>query len=371
MSTPYMNLNLPIVGPLGTQGPDWATDINTALDLIDSHDHSPGKGKQLTLSSLIVNQPLQMNSFGITQIASLALDNLGTQPTDANLIYEYNGELFFNDASANQVQLTSGGAINVSSLGAITGDYSTSSADLTYSDTTKTFSFYQSTGVYASVDQGPLKIYQNIPSSPYFVIKQSSSQTGNLDWTLPSSYPASTLPLKVSPAGELSTGQIQTVEIGDGQITAPKMAVDSVDTTNIKDGSVTRQKFAPLAQQISSPVASYTNGTFSDITVPSLTVTLTTTGRPVVIGFSSGAIFGYGRAVITIVENGTTAVTATEFGLVSSVGELVYYGVGAFTTLYAPSAGTYTYTVNARCVSGGSFNQINIQNTKLFAYELY
>lgn len=372
MSTPYMNLNLPIVGPLGTQGPDWATDINTALDLIDSHDHTPGKGKQLTLSSLIINQPLQMNSFGITQIASLALDNLGTQPTDANLIYEFNGELFFNDAAANQVQLTSGGAINVSSLGAITGDYSTSSADLTYSDTTKTFSFFQSTGVYASVDQGPLKIYQNIPSSPYFIIKQSSSQTGNLDWTLPSSYPASTLPLKVSPSGILSTGQIQTVEIGNGQVTAPKMAVDSVDTINIKNSSVIRAKLGPVGQQISGVCVSYSNSTTSLVDVPNLTVTITTSGKPIFIGLmgstTGNSFISTVRSALVYLFEGVNPIAATQIGNNSSLGETNYWPVTSLTGLYAYAAGTYTFKVSAKTVAGSS--NITMSQLKLFAYEI-
>lgn len=245
MSTPYMNLILPVVGPLGTQGPDWANEINTALTLIDQHDHSSGLGKQITPAGININQTLQMNSQQLSEIASLALDNLSSQPASANLIYEYAGELYFNDANANQVQLTSGGTINVASVGTISGDYGGSNpANVSFSNITDTYLFTKAPGVTGSIACGPVSIYQNASGSYYAKLQQNVAQASNLDWTLPVDYPATKLPLKSSASGVLETSQIVTSEIADAQVTAVKLATDSVETAKIVNQAVTAAKIA-------------------------------------------------------------------------------------------------------------------------------
>lgn len=261
MATAYMNLTLPVVGPLGTQGPDWANQVNAALNQIDSHDHSSGKGKQITPSGININQTFSLNSNQLAEVASIALDNLGTQPTAANLIYEFGGELFYNDINGAQVQITSGGAINISSIGTITGDYSTSSADLTYIDAAKTFIFKQNATTTAEVNCGPIKIYRNTPGSPYAQIQQDATQAGNIDWTLPPSYPASTLPIKASSSGALLITQIVAADI----------ATDAVETAKIKDLNVTTGK---LADQ-SVTAAKLANNTITASQIANGTITAT------------------------------------------------------------------------------------------------
>lgn len=248
MATPYMNLTLPVVGPLGTQGPDWATEINAALTLIDQHDHSSGLGKQITPAGININQTFQMSSNQISEIASLALDNLASQPASANLVYEYAGELYFNDANANQVQLTSGGTINVASIGTISGDYGGSNpANVSFSNLTQTYLFTKSPGETGSIACGPVFIYQNTAGSFYAQIQQNVAQASNLDWTLPVDYPLTKLPMKSSAGGVLELSQIVTSEIADAQVTAIKLATDSVETLKIKDLNVTTGKLADQA----------------------------------------------------------------------------------------------------------------------------
>jgi hypothetical protein len=47
MATANMNLSLPTVSV--TIGPTWATQLNTALETVDVHDHTSGKGVQVPL----------------------------------------------------------------------------------------------------------------------------------------------------------------------------------------------------------------------------------------------------------------------------------------------------------------------------------
>jgi hypothetical protein len=241
-----MNLNLPVVGPNGTLGPQWASDLNTAITLIDQHDHTSGAGKQITPAGMNINQVLSLNTNQLSDIASLALANLASLPVQASLIYEYGGELYFNDASGNQVQLTSGGTINAASIGGITGLGGTTGS-VTYSSLAKNFLFESAPGETASIAGGPVSIYTNAAGSYYAKIQQNPAQAGNLDWSLPPSYPLSTLPMKSSASGALSISQIVTADIQDAQVTAAKLATDSIETAKIVDLNVTTGKLAAQA----------------------------------------------------------------------------------------------------------------------------
>ena len=53
MTTTNMSLNEPSVGV--TTGPTWATQTNSNWETIDTHDHTSGKGVQLTPSALNIN----------------------------------------------------------------------------------------------------------------------------------------------------------------------------------------------------------------------------------------------------------------------------------------------------------------------------
>ena len=46
-TTTTTNMGLVLPTPGERLGPTWATDLNTALTLVDSHDHSSGKGIQI------------------------------------------------------------------------------------------------------------------------------------------------------------------------------------------------------------------------------------------------------------------------------------------------------------------------------------
>ena len=58
--TPNMNLSLPV--PTSTVGPAWASQLNTAVEVVDDHDHSSGKGKKVTPAGISINADLDINS---------------------------------------------------------------------------------------------------------------------------------------------------------------------------------------------------------------------------------------------------------------------------------------------------------------------
>lgn len=125
MATVNMLLDLPVVSV--TLGPLWATKLNAAITTIDEHDHTSGKGVQLTQASLNITGDLEMNSNDVSELRSTRYDNQSADlaaSDDLRCLYAKGGDLYWNPNSAStHVQITSGGVLNsaalVSSLWAI------------------------------------------------------------------------------------------------------------------------------------------------------------------------------------------------------------------------------------------------------------
>ena len=58
-TTTNMALILPTPGE--RLGPTWASDLNTALTTIDSHNHSPGQGAQVGVDGITIDGNLDFN----------------------------------------------------------------------------------------------------------------------------------------------------------------------------------------------------------------------------------------------------------------------------------------------------------------------
>jgi len=69
MSTPFMSMSLPVVGvtPGGNAGSAWGPLLTGALAVVDAHDHSPGKGAPLNMSSgsLTITSDIDWGGHGI------------------------------------------------------------------------------------------------------------------------------------------------------------------------------------------------------------------------------------------------------------------------------------------------------------------
>ena len=187
MPTTNMGMTLPSVSV--TVGPTYATQINTALDVIDDHDHSSGNGVLITPAGLNINADLNFNSNDPYNLRSARFDTQSAAlavGTDIRCVYVVNGDLYYNNSSGTAVQITSGSGLNASSIGGIGGDYATSTASVSYSNTTKVFSFTQSSGVTAFIACGSLKIYENVSSANPVTLASPTSLAGAVTSTLPS-----------------------------------------------------------------------------------------------------------------------------------------------------------------------------------------
>jgi len=165
--------NMSLVRPSDHSDSDiWDGLLDSLFSLVDSHDHTTGKGVKIPSASLNVNADIPINSAG-THYAltdALAFDMF---PTSTGSVAAYSSALFtnsadnnlyFRNAASQLVQITSGSTINVTVAGAIGGDYGPSGYLLDATTATDYYHFYQEfvTGVrqYAGVAHGQLDIFE-------------------------------------------------------------------------------------------------------------------------------------------------------------------------------------------------------------------
>lgn len=141
MGTTNMNLTQSSVGV--TTGPDWATNTEGNWTAIDTHDHSSGKGVQISPAGININADLEFNANDATELRTVAFDSSAsaTSSADRRCFYEDGGDIYWRNASGTAVQITSGTAVG-SGVGSIDGMGGTQ-AQVQYNDTAgqKSFSF--------------------------------------------------------------------------------------------------------------------------------------------------------------------------------------------------------------------------------------
>lgn len=363
-----MSILLPEMGlPVSTIAVDtglaWETNLNAALYIINTHNHSSGQGVQINPSGISINASLPFNGNSATLVQSIGfLPQLSL--TTLTSLYVIGPDLFYNDGSGNlAIQLTKNGSPNGSS-GTITGlPNGTASASFTAG----TFVFDAATSTPANIEVASVLLGNNVAGSNFLTLSPPGSMAAGFILTLPS-IPGTAGPMTLDLFGTMGTttndaiGQAMT-SVGANAIAASRTR--SVAST-VGIGGV-----ATLA------VSSYTNNTASFTAVGA--VTITTSGRPVRVflaplntnSFSGVSVGGniqnlsfrfqllQGASVVGIITPDVS------FASVSIQG----FGVGpaSIEFLDYPAAGTYTYTLNGQTVTGATFN---VQNVNLVAYEL-
>jgi hypothetical protein len=136
--TPFMNLVLPT--PSVTLGPEWADALNTALNTVDEHDHSDGKGTRVKTAGLDINADLNFNEFSAFGLKSVRLaEQVATLSGSSNALslFSYAGDLYYTSGAGTPVQLTSGASIipTPSAVSALTYTPITSSTVIAPTDT--------------------------------------------------------------------------------------------------------------------------------------------------------------------------------------------------------------------------------------------
>lgn len=424
-TTPYMSLVLPT--PTVTLGPLYAFENNQAFTVLDAHNHTAGNGQQIPSAGISIDADLSFNSKNATllrstryddQIAPLAL------AADVRSIYVVGGNLYYNNGIGQPIQITAGAALNATSIGGIGGDYATSTASVFYTSVNSTFTFWSNTNTTASMDSGPITIRNNVASSFGTTIKAYPTLSADYNLTLPAALPGSTKFLTVDSAGNIgdvydvdnSTIEVASnvIQLKDGGITdvkinaaadiqGTKLLINSTPGTKLLDASVAGTKITPqtltidlmaamptgstVAQDgfaVSASSGSFTSSSTSFVDV--FTITITTTGRPVMLQVQS-AIASDGRVIANQTGAGVNTaevrfafnragfgdVCIHDLGLTATKPAGTLYVVtppsslGCFDYTILGTPGTYTYTVRA-AVTGGSV--VQVIDCILLAYEI-
>ena len=306
--SPNMSLTIPTVGQ--QPGPDYAYNVNTSLTLIDQHDHTPGRGVQITPAALNIDADLDMQSNSLINVNNVAFSVQASSSIIQSLYVAPGSEstpindLWYNDGNGNAIQLTSNGLVNAT-LASLPGE----------SYAAGTFFWRQGTGstVPANFDIGSITIRPNIAATTYGVTISPPASIASQYTVYMPLVPVATKIMTIDAAGQMlsvldvdnSTLEIVTnvLRVKDLGITTAKLANLAVTTAKIDNQAVTASKIAPDIQFTDSQE-------FVDVT-PSFTVKVATTvdGNLATAFVSGSNIDGTGLATsdLILIKNQTNA----------------------------------------------------------------
>ncbi len=290
--TPLMNLHNPVPGV--DPGPDYALNLQVSLNTIDQHNHSLGSGNVINPSGLNINTDLPFNSNNATLLRSTRFVSQASPlnlATDLNALYVSNGNLYYNNSTGTQVQITSGSTVNATSSGIASG--------------TATAGFVggvlvvdSATNTPANIQAGSLLIGNNTAGSNFITLSAPSALASSYSLVLPQ-IPASPQFVTLDTSGNLSTANsiqgtqiaaasLTGAQLANATITETQMGALSVGTPELINGSVTPTKLAAAAYATGNwSTLSTTSSSYTNLTGGSQTIVNLSGVRPVLISLST------------------------------------------------------------------------------------
>lgn len=169
-----------------------------------------------------------------------------------------------------------------------------------------------------------------------------------------------------------------TIELASNKL---QVKDDGIITVKILDNNVTRPKIVAVGHQVSSSSGAFSTNSASFVDVTNLSVTITTTGRPVMLLLCSNS----STANIGTAQTGAASETGADFAWVrdstivstnvlfttagSAPGANIDIPPGSINFLDRPAAGTFTYKLQARFNATGTGNA-QVDDCVIIAYEL-
>lgn len=210
-----MGLTLPTPG--GSTGV-WDTELNTALTSIEEHTHTSGDGNQIPAAGINIDANLSFGGNSLTNMGFVGFAGITDAAAASGSIYRnsVDDEFYWKTAGGVAVQLTNGAGINTSLVGGITGDYSTTDADVEYVDADKTYEFKQDEPPdhWANLKTGNITIFE--PASGIVNgIRQLSpvALAAAYDVTWLTALPATAGLVQMDSSGQLSVDATETLHV--------------------------------------------------------------------------------------------------------------------------------------------------------------
>lgn len=378
--SPNMNLPVPIVSV--DPGPTWAQDLNSCLGIIDQHDHSSGQGVQITPTGLNINTDLTIQGNNLTHINELVFTPLSSS-SDLGVVYVSGNELYYNDESGNVVQITNMGSVNAGA-GSITG-LPSGTASASYSSGTQTFIWQSATSTAANMDGGSFIFREVVANANGVTVSSPTSLAADYQMFWPAGLPGSGTSFMTVDSGGNMGDAIGTTS---AFVSTGNIVDQNVTTAKIADQNVTQIKLAPRATgttvaaggvAISPACASFSTSSTSLIDVTNLTVTITTTGRPVMLFLQSTSSSSYLTSSSSDSSDAFSIIAFCRGG--SDFRNFAFGASSAPISIFTPSSafrvmdlavnanpGTYTYNIQAEVV--GTSKTVSFTNVELVAYEI-
>lgn len=371
----YMLLPVPV--PTSDPGPQYATDLNTCLTLIDQHTHSSGSGTQVVSAGININADLSFGGFNQTTIRS-ARFSVQASPisggTDLGCVFVSGADLYYNDTAGNHVRLTQSGGVagTAGSIGNLL-----SPANLTYVPGTPAFVFQSTTATPANLDAGAIVLRNILANSKGVTLQPAAALANNYTLTLPGALPTS---------GTKFLSLDSTGNVGDSWAVDNSTIVVSSNVIKVADFSLTLPKLGPIvaSSSVSSGTFTTTSLTFVDVTNLSVTYSTVGTGRPVFVGLrddgtgsncrvqaDSSLTTGTATLTLQILRNSTVIMNSQQGGtsVTGTGGTPAYiFPPSSFFTYNIPSASS-AYTYKVQILSNAATTTARIVNCALYVME--
>lgn len=328
-----MLLPIPVVGT--DPGPQYATDINSCLTLIDGHNHTPGYGVAIPTDGLNINSDLTFNNFNAVSIKSVRFQSQGSPlagATDLGCVYESGVDLWYNDGNGNQIQITSGGAL-AGTPGSISGLVSPASAS--YVALSETFVWQSDALTPANMDFASAILRNLSASSKGLTLQPPAAMAADYSITLP------TLPASQKIVTMDASGVMAAAWVPDGTsitVTANQLVVvpDGVSIQNTGAGVAAKNTTFTMDFEL--------NGNYGSLSLPSNQI-------------DGLRFFNFNAAIINawawIKSPGASGTTIVDIKYASAPGGS-FASIFSTTPKFASTASASSYTDSTGVVSPGT-----------------
>lgn len=181
----------------------WDETLNAAGERIDEHNHTTGKGLPITPDAISINKDLAMGGNSLTGIDSLDFNTLsGAIGSRVRTLYWSGGDLYARNASGQTIRITNGGALDLSLVGGIGGDYTTTDAEVEYDFTNDRYKFLSdaSPETYSKVTAAVAQLINGV----YAMNVVAPTLAANRTITLPQYAPSGQRLLQIDSSGVIT-----------------------------------------------------------------------------------------------------------------------------------------------------------------------